>query len=1086
MERFAGALRRCLLTAVILGLLPDAAIAAITVDSTGVSTGHTCTLAQAIFAANRANDPGDLSSQSATTAIGAGTCIGATAGTNVVHLPHAAIIEFNTDSPDNDGDGPNALPPIASDLVIEGNGATLRMITGIAPESRFFYVGRNAQTAQPGQLTLRNLTMTGGRSAGIGGAIYNQGNLELDAVTLHGNRAQGGGAKAGAGDRWGAPGAALGGAIFNDAGALLVLNSTLTDNTAMADAGAPAYGGAIFNANGTVHLVFSTLAANTVAGTGAASGGAIHSLAYDGDATVASLTLENSILANSIGGSDLAVDQPATLGRGRANQAHAITETLGANLVMRAESLHDAARLPAFQLDADPLLSALANNGGFTPTMAPGAKSPAIDAAIPTTREPTHDQRGKRESGAARDLGAFEVNAIATTSIDSISPTPSVVGQQYYVKTSVVGPGQMTISNGTVSCTFPTINGNDGCNLISNTVGVKTITANHSGTQSTPPSSDTESHTVNQASTRLALPDTTLIMGAPSTITPVLAVNFPGGGTPGGTVNFFIEGALSCSRSAGGSLACPVTMPVDGEYTMNATYAGDANYVGSNSPVANLIVNPRPCTANDITLSTQAAVNAFQATYGPCTGVNNNLTIVGTDITDLGPLSDLVRIDSDLIIESNPALTSLAGLGNIKRIRNQLRILNNPELTSVTLGALDRAGEVNVSNAKMASLSMPALTRTTNQLRIENNPVLTSIALGALATVGTDLRIEGNAVLASLAGLAAIAQTGNQVRIINNPALQSVGLTALTQIGTDLTIDNNAVLTSLNGLAAVTRTGNQMIIRNSPALASVALPALSQIGTDLTVENNPVLTSLNLAAVTRTGNQLIIRNNPVLASAGFAALTQVGTDLTFSANPQLVSISMGSLMSTGGRVLIENHALLTSIGMSALTTIGTELRITGNSVLPSLVGLGSVVTTGNAVRIKDNPQLASIDLLALTTVAADLEIENNASLTSLAGLASATRSGSRLEISNNGALKSLDGLQAFRSVQSNLEVFNNAQLSKCGAIHRLVDAVDDAAPGPGPGAGGVPDVGGQVTLSGNQLGCNAISQLEPIHADGFE
>jgi hypothetical protein len=47
----------------------------------------------------------------------------------------------------------------------------------------------------------------------------------------------------------------------------------------------------------------------------------------------------------------------------------------------------------------------------------------------------------------------------------------------------------------------------------------------------------------------------------------------------------------------------------------------------------------------------------------------------------------------------------------------------------------------------------------------------------------------------------------------------------------------------------------------------------------------------------------------------------------------------------------------------------------------------------------------------------------------------------------------------------------------CYALAPLLDAVDDALPGPGPGAAGIPDVGGDVTISNNLPGCNSVAQI---------
>jgi hypothetical protein len=97
--------------------------------------------------------------------------------------------------------GPNGLPPITSNLTINGNGATLFRDSGDLP-FRFFYVSGGMELPA-GSLTMDNLTLQGGLAEGgnsnlgggglgAGGAIFNQGTLNLTAVTLTDNAALGG------------------------------------------------------------------------------------------------------------------------------------------------------------------------------------------------------------------------------------------------------------------------------------------------------------------------------------------------------------------------------------------------------------------------------------------------------------------------------------------------------------------------------------------------------------------------------------------------------------------------------------------------------------------------------------------------------------------------------------------------------------------------------------------------------------------------------------------------------------------------------------------------------------------------------
>lgn len=120
------------------------------------------------------------------------------------------------DTVDNWWYGPNALPPVYAQIVIDGGaGVTLQRrnpATNTATAFRLFYVagrfhnlvdGKANTTPTPGTLTLRHLTLrqglalgggsgVGGGGAGLGGAMFNQGTVVLDATVLEANRALGG------------------------------------------------------------------------------------------------------------------------------------------------------------------------------------------------------------------------------------------------------------------------------------------------------------------------------------------------------------------------------------------------------------------------------------------------------------------------------------------------------------------------------------------------------------------------------------------------------------------------------------------------------------------------------------------------------------------------------------------------------------------------------------------------------------------------------------------------------------------------------------------------------------------------------
>jgi len=83
--------------------------------------------------------------------------------------------------------------------------------------------------------------------------------------------------------------------------------------------------------------------------------------------------------------------------------------------------------------------------------------------------------------------------------------------------------------------------------------------------------------------------------------------------------------------------------------------------------------SPADCP-EDITLSTQAEVDAFAATYD-CTELTGMLTISGDDITNLQGLSAITSIGT-LHISGNAALTNLDGLSNLTTVENTLLVLH--------------------------------------------------------------------------------------------------------------------------------------------------------------------------------------------------------------------------------------------------------------------------------------------------------------------------------------------------------------------------------------------------------------------------
>ena len=286
-------------------------------------------------------------------------------------------------------------------------GVTLAIAQGV--QKRHFYVEPFAE------LTLVNLTLTGGNVPDFGGAIWNAGALAVRRCTISGNSA-----------------GAQGGAIQSNVGTVLTVeNSTIIGNTS------GNVGSAI--ATGASPQTFRSLTITNNTG----PNGPLY--LYETPAT-----LVNSIVAGNSN------DAIATAGPGAfdaqssnnifgASSAPGLTNDVNANILGAT----------AGQLN----LGTFANHGGSTATIALQPGSIAIDAGVAITGLTT-DQRGiTRPQGSAPDVGAFELVPPAA-SIPIIAPLGGVYESSVPVTISSTSPGagvRYTLDGSTPSASHGTV-----------------------------------------------------------------------------------------------------------------------------------------------------------------------------------------------------------------------------------------------------------------------------------------------------------------------------------------------------------------------------------------------------------------------------------------------------------------------------------------------------------------------------------------------------------------------------------------------------------------------------------------------------
>jgi len=339
----------------------------------------------------------------------------ATAGPDVVVVPAgryrltiAPAIEAGSAA---DSDAANGDLDISADsLVIRGAGPRRTTVDGGGLD-RVFSSETNTTS------TIEDMTITGGdatgggtsQEIGMGGGIWNKGTMTLDRLRLVGNHADGGGAV------FSIPGthisifnsllahnsAVEGGGIRFDSGGLLV-NSTVTDNVlrtvpkaALLPDQLSGYGGGIDHRGGDdLTIVNSTIAGNHAlkggGGLNTAQGYAPLSSAVE----LGRVRLRNTIIA----------DNTSAAGAANCHADSVIVQSTGHNLDSDGSC---QLTMPTDLPERDPLLGALAPNGGPTETLALLPGSPAIDGAGANC--PPRDQRGvRRPQGAACDIGAYE------------------------------------------------------------------------------------------------------------------------------------------------------------------------------------------------------------------------------------------------------------------------------------------------------------------------------------------------------------------------------------------------------------------------------------------------------------------------------------------------------------------------------------------------------------------------------------------------------------------------------------------------------------------------------------------------------
>lgn len=458
--------------------------------------------------------------------------------------------------------------------------------------------------------------------------------------------------------------------------------------------------------------------------------------------------------------------------------------------------------------------------------------------------------------------------------------------------------------------------------------------------------------------------------------------------------------------------------------------------------------------SGNVTLTTQAEVNAFVAQYPNCTEINGLLTINGGNINNLSGLSNITSITNGLTISQCNTLTSLNGLQNITSINGNISITNNPLLVDLT----GLNGLTSLNNNSSGSLGNIFLNQNNNLTSLNGLQNLTNLTRDNLANTRTGFAIYN---CNSLTDISALGNINNAVVefivLSNNTNLSSCAISTVCNklaINTDwVTISGNA--TGCESIAVVEAACNP-----DPCPPS-NVTLTTQAAVDAFVAQYPNCTTIqgNFGLVGESINNI----------SGLSSLTTINGGL-FIQNTSLTNLAGLNNLNTVQRITLSSNNVLTDISqLSGINVALTgNISITYNNALISLNGLQNI-TAFARMTISNNPALTSLsglDGLSSSTspFSTSVNIENNAGITSLNGLQNLinfTNSGG-IRIFENPLLNDISAIANINSFGA-LEIVNNIVLSNC-AIFSVCNKLNVSP--------------SDVVINGNATGCESIAVVQ--------
>lgn len=439
-----------------------------------------------------------------------------------------------------------------------------------------------------------------------------------------------------------------------------------------------------------------------------------------------------------------------------------------------------------------------------------------------------------------------------------------------------------------------------------------------------------------------------------------------------------------------------------------------------------LIVNVaigQSCLPQGITFTTQAQIDNFYMNYPNCTQIEGNVTISGSDITNLNGLSVLTSIGGEFWIAVNEGLTTFQGLNSLTSVGGLLNINYNNSLTSIAdLNSLSSVGGsfIIAYNAALSSLT----------------------GLNALTSIGGDLQIIGNYSLISLSGLDNLeANSIADLYIKENYSLSTCHVQSICNY-------------LANPYGSVNIYNNAVGCNNPPEVANnclINLPCLPYGNYYFYCQSDIDNFQINYPNCSQIEGDVVIVGSNITSLDGLIVIRSIGGDFKIYDTDSLINLTgLDSLLSIGKIVFMYNNLVLTSLeGMEGLTTIGDEFHLHSNNALTSLTGLPALTFIGGSLIITEEPSMTTLSgLINLTSIGGGIYIIQNEALASLSGM---------------------DNIDASSIIL--LDIHGNSSLSMCE-----VQSICDYLVNPN----------GSILIYDNATGCNNKYEVELACGVGME